>query len=1807
MIVLGVSAGVVGVESSPATREAGVPIRIAPRITRGGSLTSLRSREGASILPAGALPLPMKIINSPGLAQAVQGGLVLPLAIASGDLNEDGEADLVVSYLGPAGGFLTFQRGRHRLAPIRETEPGNEASEKIISAWGQSPFDREAEASMLPLVADLLTVADGDADGHLDVLAAERGTNIVALLRGDGRGRFTDLRRLMLPGRVTAMASGDVNRSDGIADLVVGVVGAGGPLLMVFEGPDGLLTASPEVFPMPDDVSAIAIGHIDDAFPTDIVVGAGANVLLIRGRDRRLSHDSLARASIPEAVVETLPLPARIASADIGILSPDSKGRGKIAVLDGAGTLHIVSASRRRFAVERSFDRDGLYGGPQDFSSSNPGAENKSRVILAPITGLTPNDLILMDSSAGRLVIVSGRAIGDVAFRTADESQRATEPLSPAAQIVGDFVDLLPMRLNGDALSDVVILAKGSPTPWLVMSAARKIFVVSHTGDTGPGSLRQAILEANSSPGPDAIVFNIAAKAVPTIVPQSPLPEITDAVTIDGTTQAGGFVKIDGSAAGITNGLTLSGGNSVVRGLIVTRFRADYGRALSATDLSRLGGSGIVLSRNGGNIVEGCIIGGDLDGASGQGNGLAGILVTGPNNTIGGLSESARNVLVSNVAGLALAGRSATGNLVQGNFIGVDRTGRHAMGNSVGIIIVGATNNAIGGAQAGAGNLLSGNTRTPPPLLPPTLSGGIAIADFAAFRLSFIGASGNLIQGNLVGTDVDGKTPVPNGAAGVAVLSASDNTIGGTTAALGNVISGNSAYGVTLVGGARNLVQGNLIGLAGDERRPLPNRSSGILVSEKATAHLIGGLPPGARNLLAYNGGDAVSLDASAATGNAVRQNGFIGNAGLEVNLMDENETINMPTFNDAKDPDTGPNNLQNYPDLLRATVSPDGTVTLAYRIDSAPTSSAYPLTVEIFASRPDRKEWLLVSRDVYPSDSAQMTRTVVVGKAAVLGLAPGDLLATTATDAVGNTSEFSPPRALAQEQDFSLSCTPSVLAVAPGSSVTTTCTITSSGGFASPVTLSCRDAPAGVTCTFNPNPLTPGPSAPVMSVVSIAAEATASPGTGALQIVGTSGSVSRSASVRLTIGAADLSVVKSASPDPAIVGSDLTYTLAVSNNGPHDATGITVADTLPDTVRLVSVQGGEDSCRAEFPRIICTLSRLTPGRAATITLVVRPTAEGTITNRVSVKGDEVDTTPANDTASVVSRVLAPKIEVSPARLDFGRVLIGQRAEQSFVIRNAGTASLTVTRITVSDPPFSITSPSAPFTLDPGGHQSVVVEFRPEAPGEKSASVMISSTDPARPTTTVDLRGEAVAAVARMEVAPLSLDFGSVLLGHSSERVLTVRNTGTAALVVSAASTSTPQFAVVSPTIPFTVAPGDQIPMTLRFTLMNRGPQRGVLTLTSNDPEKPTLTVSLSGDEACRTVTTGEFREASGRTIAVPIGLSDASDIAVLRLTLMYDPTILSIADRQAVSRGTLLPGDFSLNVNIAPAGQLTLLIAPPLRSPLPTLPSQGGTVAVVTFEVLSSARDRATTPLRFTTASAASPNGVPLEICTQDGRFTVRNVLPGDVTRDGVINEQDLLRLIAHLTGEDPLTGLALEAADTNCDRMVNEVDLIFLIQHLTGEKPLPESCPPQTEVTAANLQDERRIRLGEIAFAERELHLPILLDDADAIAALRLRITFDPDIIHRVSVERGDLIPGEFTLVVGSPKEGEMTILILPPLGSPVARLRSGSGRVVTLRVTPRQDRTPHEALSAVTVVALGAADVFGREIPLRSRVGH
>ena len=326
-----------------------------------------------------------------------------------------------------------------------------------------------------------------------------------------------------------------------------------------------------------------------------------------------------------------------------------------------------------------------------------------------------------------------------------------------------------------------------------------KYYAVTSTADSGAGTLRQAITDADAAAlvgGNHVIYFGFSGTAVNTIQPSSGLPDITRAVLVDGYSQIGSSantatasdnaaikVYLDGKGTSTASGLHLLSAGNTVRGLAIGGFNGQLGIAG-------------VRAESSSNLVAGNFLGLSPSGVA-NANDLGFLaLTTGTGNTLGGTTLAARNVLSGNARHGAELFTGTSANVVAGNFIGINLAGTGALPNANLGISVFSPNNTIGGTAAGAGNVVSGNTLS-----------GIALNTSAT--------TGTLVIGNKIGTDATGLAPVANGGYGVAISGASSSTIGGTLASARNIISGNADDGIHAAGttASSNLILGNYIGL----------------------------------------------------------------------------------------------------------------------------------------------------------------------------------------------------------------------------------------------------------------------------------------------------------------------------------------------------------------------------------------------------------------------------------------------------------------------------------------------------------------------------------------------------------------------------------------------------------------------------------------------------------------------------------------------------------------------------------------------------------------------------------------------------------------------------------------------------------------------------------------------------------------------------------------------------------------------------------------------------------------------------------
>jgi parallel beta-helix repeat protein len=513
------------------------------------------------------------------------------------------------------------------------------------------------------------------------------------------------------------------------------------------------------------------------------------------------------------------------------------------------------------------------------------------------------------------------------------------------------------------SLASAPVLATCSTNCILVNDAGDTTHGSCDFGGVGTCSLRDAATKSNAIQG-WSIQFAIGS-GKQTITLMSNLPDFITRGTIDGRTQPGyggvPLIEIRAADTGTaTHAIKLTAdGLLAVKALILSHFTSG-----PCADCAAL-----VFISPGSNFVQGCYIGTDATGMVADGN-VTGILIqTGVGgNTIGGTAPGDGNLISGNTTGIDIG--DTNDNLIQGNLIGTNALGTAALDNtSVSIAIEGTgTGNLIGGATAAARNIIAGTGDTGLIILADgatnviqgnyigtdvtgtvallthgiTLSGGsnhtiannVIATSYSAISLgSSPGgpATGMTIQGNYLGTDVTGNKLLPgvgiNGY-GIWISGAQNNMIGGPGAGQGNVIGGYQ-YGTYIdseVANTGNVFQGNSIGLGADGQSAIPNIFAGIAVFGGGHA-TIGGTATGEENVIAFSGLGvfprviAPGVWVVGSTGNVIVGNSIFGNTGKGIDFYFPANPLPYP--NDVGDPDSGPNNLQNFPLLTGVTITP--------------------------------------------------------------------------------------------------------------------------------------------------------------------------------------------------------------------------------------------------------------------------------------------------------------------------------------------------------------------------------------------------------------------------------------------------------------------------------------------------------------------------------------------------------------------------------------------------------------------------------------------------------------------------------------------------------------------------------------------------------------------------------------------------------------------------------------------------------------------------------------------------------------------
>ena len=429
----------------------------------------------------------------------------------------------------------------------------------------------------------------------------------------------------------------------------------------------------------------------------------------------------------------------------------------------------------------------------------------------------------------------------------------------------------------------------------LVAAGEPPSFVVTNTDDSGEGSLRQAILDANANEGAETITFAIPGSGRHTITVATALPAIAENTTIDGTSQSGfiGTPLIELTGGSSFAGLALTGHDAVVRSLAIYGFQ---------------------------NAVE----------------------ITG------------------------------TGNRLVGSYIGLDGTGTARGNANIGVIVGVGEDNVIGGAAPGDRNVVSN-------------SGGNGIIVSTA--------TDTTIRNNLIGVNADGNAPMPNALNGILMNPGSSGT-----SIVDNVVSGNTADGVFVHSQATLL--GNRIGIAATSEKAIANQGDGVQLNGDGSD--VGADGAASANTIANNGGDGVFV--SGGPTNELIANSIYSNGGLGIDLAP-----NGVTPNDVEDGDSGPNDLQNFPEFDSVTFAGGSTDHLHIVASSPVSPGAGSYRIDYYASdvcdpAGNGEGVRHLGQDLTNSGGG----TVSFDSDSVGPVLAGEILTATLTSPIGSTSEFS-------------------------------------------------------------------------------------------------------------------------------------------------------------------------------------------------------------------------------------------------------------------------------------------------------------------------------------------------------------------------------------------------------------------------------------------------------------------------------------------------------------------------------------------------------------------------------------------------------------------------------------------------------------------------------------------------------------------------------------------------------------------------------------------------------------------------------
>ncbi len=1201
-----------------------------------------------------------------------------------------------------AGGFATLMSTSASLSsfkPISPRIPLQTTSKSLHLSDAQMIAATGAELVATSPLA--LASADFDEDGTPDLIGgySNGGVGFVSFYRGNVEALYPNRnteastlpfapasRSVNLPAAPDFIVTGDFN-ADGHFDLITAARGGAALTLLAGDGKGGF--AEPQTLEAGGSITALEAGEINR------VDGLADLAVAVKTRDGAQVMVYASAAGAWQAPAQTYRLARTATSLAFAHLTRDAYSDLAIAAgneLDIlVGDKHAPTMMRQALAFQAEslaigrftdttkeqialLARDGSIAIASSLRASNPRARQSIRTRnteqwqVKSLLSATASTAKLESASARQLLRarVSGNNGDDLLILQAHQLQFITnkampEVASAALANTGALVAALPLRLTASALQGLVVMSSERAAPMVIRAVPEAAFAVNSLGDL-----------PDVSPGDG--ICDSARVGAPVCTLRAAMQEANATAAADTITfnlgSGAQTILLDLPLPDITNPLVIDGtpqGGAPASQSIVISPGPNF-----------TGGSSALVITGSNNTIRGVTITGFsfanaisislgsnnvIEGNTLRNNGGAGIVIDqSANNLIGGTTAAARNVISANSnGGLSLTLSTATGNRILGNYIGTNSTGTTADGNSNGISLFLATNNIIGGTAAGARNVISGNFLAGVNL---SSSGGFFFAGTEA-------TDGNVIQGNYIGVDATGMGALGNGfiidssftESGILISGASNTTIGGTSPTASNVIANNGSRGINI---------------------PTPTFTPAP----------------------------------APAVNNSILNNSIYNNGALGIDLG-----ATGVTPNDPGDADPGSNNLQNFPVLTSALTRTTGT-TIAGTLNSVANTT---YTVELFSntacdSSGNGEGETFVGRTNVTTNAGGLA---TFSLALTTPIPVGRVVTATATDAAGNTSEFSacvPVQNAVADLGVTVTASPATLFV--GNNLTYDLIVTNSGPddatgvnlvdtisipggqftlvSVTPSTGTCTGA-GPITCnlgTIAPNgnatvrviitptiPLTP-PASGVPPLLSVTATNIAAVTSNEQDGNTTNNTASASATVNAL---ADLSVAQTINPPSPASGAAVTYTITLTNNGPSTAANVSARIDPPvQLLNATCTAPAGWSCNRDGNPFFAFSTSLTPGSAV---ITVRGTLaclaqNTTLTSTALVNSSTTDPSAANNSSTLTSvgqaGAAVPTItyDAGGTALALGPVVAGSTATPpsgTFTLTNTGCLPLNLT------------------------------------------------------------------------------------------------------------------------------------------------------------------------------------------------------------------------------------------------------------------------------------------------------------------------------------------------------------------------------------------------------------------------------------------------------------------------------------------------------------------------------------------------